>query len=91
MKPPCKRHELAGMKDECFCPEPYETPFTLMAVVMKFDPLQASHIQPHIQPLLDALKSLPGFVRGKEFTMSMDVDPIDKNEVKLVLEFETRE
>lgn len=22
MKPPCKRHELAGLLDECFCPEP---------------------------------------------------------------------
>jgi hypothetical protein len=22
MKPPCKRHELAGLTEECFCPEP---------------------------------------------------------------------
>jgi hypothetical protein len=21
MNPPCKRHELAGMTDECFCPD----------------------------------------------------------------------
>jgi hypothetical protein len=22
VKPPCKRHELAGLTEECFCPEP---------------------------------------------------------------------
>jgi len=90
MKPPCKRHELAGMTDECFCPEPYKTPFALRHMVLTYDPMETPDLQPHIRPLLNALNSLNGLVRGEAFNMTIDDAGFDKNEVKLILEFETR-
>jgi len=71
-------------------PEPYKTPLTLSVVVMKYDPLEVPDIQAHIRPILDALNSVPNFVRGEAFVMSVDNHRIDSNEVKLVLEFETK-
>jgi len=68
----------------------YETPFTLKAMVLVFDPMKWSDVQPHIRPVLDAINSLPEFVRGEAFTMTLDDSRIDNNEVKLILEFETR-
>ena len=68
----------------------YETPFTLKTMVMTYDPMKEPDMAQHIRPVLDALNSLPEFLQGEAFTMTLDDSRIETNEVKLVLEFETR-